>query len=102
ILSCTRAPSSHWRQHMRRFGFTAAFVASLAIVATIANCSSDNHSSNPVSAPSDEPAQLASANLSGGGWSPAVAAAAATNDKVTVCHSGNDKHFVQITVSAQG
>jgi len=87
---------------MRRYGLIASATASLAIAAIIAGCSSDNRSVDPPATPTADTPVLTGASLGGGGWSPAVEAAAATSGKVTVCHSGNGKHFTQIDVSPQG
>lgn len=88
---------------MRRYGLAAAAAFGVAVAAIVVSCSGDNRASDPASVPATEQGSpLGGANLSGGGWTPAVAAAAATNDKVSVCHSGNGKHFTQINVSAQG
>jgi hypothetical protein len=65
----------------------------------VANCSSDGTTSDPLAVP-DDPAFAASLNISGGGWTPAVEAA--SNDRVSVCHSGNGKHFTQLNLPAQG
>ena len=89
---------------MRRFGLTASLVASVAVAALVANCSSDSRTSDPPSAPisNGNGVTLGGPSLVGGGWSPVVEAAAQTVNKVTVCHSGNGVHFTQIDVSAQG
>ena len=87
---------------MRPFGFTVSLVATLAIAAVVVNCSSDNSAANdPLLAPDGGAAQLGNMSfMNGGGWSPTVEAA--SNDKVSVCHSGNGKHWVQLSLSAQG
>ena len=82
---------------MRRFGLTVSVVAGVAIAAIIASCSGGSDS---IAEPGTDLLNVAGLNLNGGGWTPAVEAA--SNDKVTVCHSGNGKHFTQINVSAQG
>ena len=90
---------------MRRFGFTASLAASIAVAAIVVNCSSDTRTGDPPSAPSSigSTSVPGSVSLVGGGWSPAVETDAQTNhgDKVSVCHSGNGNHFVQIDVSTQ-
>ena len=87
---------------MRRFGLATTVGLSLAIAAVVASCSGDNRPSDPMASTTSDALLLDGPSLSGGGWTPTVAAAAAINDKVSVCHSGNGKHFTQINVSAQG
>ena len=84
---------------MRKFGLTLSVAASLAVAAIIASCSSD---SSPISSPDGTGPSATTASLSGGGWTPQVEAAANNEGKVAVCHSGNGKNFVAITVSPQG
>jgi hypothetical protein len=86
---------------MRRFALASTVAAGLVIVAIVASCSGDARSSDPA-APTTDGLSLGGANLSGGGWTPAVAAAASKNDKVLVCHSGSGKHFTEIDVSVEG
>jgi hypothetical protein len=78
----------------------------VVLAAVVAGCSGDSSNpSDPVTPTTNDEVSLTSAKLSGGGWSPTVAAAAAASsngDKVSVCHSGNGKHFTQISVSTQG
>src|SRR5262245_21909112 len=90
-----------WRSCMKGFGFTLSVAASLAMAAIVASCSSD---SSPISSPPPEETGLSptTSSLSGGGWTPQVEAAANKEGKVAVCHSGNGKNFVAITVSPQG
>lgn len=85
---------------MRRFGLTLSVAASLALAAIVASCSSDG--SPPISSPEETTPSPSTANLNGGGWTPQVEAAANTDGKVSVCHSGNGKNWVAITVSPQG
>ena len=86
---------------MRPFGITVSLVATLAIAAVVVNCSSDSVANDPLLAPDGGAAQLGNMSfMNGGGWSPTVEAA--SNDKVSVCHSGNGKHWVQLNLSAQG
>jgi hypothetical protein len=88
---------------MRRYALAVAIAAGLIVGALVVGCSSDTRSSDPVGVSPDGGLSTAGgASLSGGGWTPAVAAAASKNDKVLVCHSGNGKHFVEIDVSVQG
>jgi hypothetical protein len=89
-------------------------MAGLAIGATVLSCSSDasnNGQTDPTSpiGLGTDPITGGPLNLNGGGWNPVVEAAANNNsnnssshNKVVVCHSGNDSHFTQIDVSAQG
>jgi hypothetical protein len=86
---------------MGRAGLTPTIAAALLVATIVASCSGDNGSSDPIT-PSDNGVSPGDVSLSGGGWTPGVATAAAKNDKVSVCHSGNGKHFTQINVSAQG
>lgn len=85
---------------MRPFGFTVSLVATLALAVVVVNCSSDSSANDPLAAPDGGSSLLGNMSFAGGGWSPVIEAA--SNDKVTVCHSGNGKHYVQINVSAQG
>ena len=87
---------------MRRFALASTFAAGVVAAAIVASCSGDARPSDPVAVPTSDGVSIGGPNLSGGGWTPAVASAASTNDKVLVCHSGNGKHFTQIDVSAQG
>jgi hypothetical protein len=84
---------------MRKFGLTLSVAASLAVAAIIASCSSD---SSPIVSPEETDPSAATSSLNGGGWTPQVEAAANNDGKVAVCHSGNGKNFVAITVSPQG
>src|SRR5690348_1504232 len=96
----------HRRYCMRRLGIAGSLVAGLAIGALVLSCSSDgsgNAQSDPIGPTgigADPLAGNGPLNLNGGGWTPVVEAA--SHNKVTVCHSGNGSHFVQINVSAQG
>jgi hypothetical protein len=85
---------------MRPFGFTVSLVATLALAVVVANCSSDVGANDPLAAPDDAGSLLGNMSYAGGGWSPVIEAA--SNDKVSVCHSGNGKHYVQLNLSAQG
>lgn len=102
-----------------RFGVAASLMAGLAIGAVVLSCSSDtnNPSQTDPTVPGigTDPITGGPLNLNGGGWNPVVEAAASNNnssnsgsngnvghDKVVVCHSGNNSHFTQIDVSAQG
>src|SRR5215207_2717373 len=89
---------------MRRFGLTAVLATSVALAAVVASCSSDTSTGEPLgtsaSVPDGGSSQTASASLAGGGWTPAVEAA--SNDQVTVCHTGNGKHYVQLKLNANG
>lgn len=87
---------------MRQLGLASVVVVGLGVGAIVVSCSADNRPSNPVAVPTTDGASPGGASLSGGGWTPAVAAASSTNDKVKVCHSGNGKHFVEIDVSVEG
>lgn len=88
---------------MPRSGLTPTIAAALLIAASVASCSGgDTSSSDPIVAPTDNGVSPGDVSLSGGGWTPGVAIASAKNDKVSVCHSGNGKHFTEINVSAQG
>jgi hypothetical protein len=81
-------------------------VVGAVVGAIVVSCSSDTRLSDPVGVPVNNGVSSAGGpNLSGGGWSPMVAAAAASKGKVEVCHSGNGndgKHFVEIDVSVEG
>lgn len=87
---------------MRRSALASTIVTGLVVTAIVASCSGDARPSDPVAVPTSDGVSIGGPNLSGGGWTPAVASAASTNDKVLVCHSGNGKHFTEIDVSAQG
>jgi len=89
---------------MRRYGLLASIAASLGLAAIVASCASDSQTVDPLASSStDTPVVLAGGpSLNGGGWSPAVEAAANLTGKVTICHSGSGKHFTQINVAAQG
>ena len=84
---------------MSKFRIASSVVATLVAATLLANCASDGSPSDPLIAP-DDPGFVASASISGGGWTPAVEAA--SNDRVGVCHSGNGKHFTQLNLPAQG
>lgn len=86
---------------MRRYALASAVVVGLATLGVVASCSGDNQPSGPVAVSTIDQSSLGGGSLSGGGWTPTVAAAA-SNGKVLVCHSGNGMHFTQINVSAQG
>src|SRR5215472_11540690 len=92
-----------------RLGVVASLMAGLAVGAVVLSCSSDTNNAlqpDPTSPTGlgTDPITGGPVNLNGGGWTPVVEAAAQTtgHNKVTVCHSGNDIHFTQIDVSAQG
>jgi hypothetical protein len=87
---------------MQRYRLASAITVGLVIGAIVASCSGDGSSTDPAPAPTSDALVLGGASLAGGGWTPAVAAAASISDKVLICHSGNGKHFTQINVSAQG
>ena len=87
---------------MRSYGLASAVAFGVVVGAIVASCSGDNRPSDPMASTTSGALALDGPSLSGGGWTPAVAAAAANNDKVSVCHSGNGKHFTEINVSAQG
>jgi len=87
---------------MRRFALASTIAAGLLVTGIVVSCSGDARPSDPVAVPTNNGVSIGGPNLSGGGWTPAVASAASTNDKVEVCHSGNGKHFTDINVSAQG
>jgi hypothetical protein len=86
---------------MRRSVLASTVAAGLVIAAIVASCSGDASSSDPLASTSDG-LSIGGANLSGGGWTPAVEAAASKHNKVQVCHSGSGKHFTEIDVSVQG
>src|SRR5215467_8865449 len=88
---------------MKRSVLASTVAAGLVVVAIVASCSGDARSSDPLAAPpTSDGTSIGGPNLSGGGWTPAVEAAAKKNDKVLGCHSGNGKHFTEIDVSVQG
>lgn len=88
---------------MRRYGFASAIAAGLVVGAIVVSCSGDGRPADPVAIPTSDGVSLGGGgSLSGGGWTPTVAQAASSSDKVDVCHSGNGKHFTQISVSVQG
>jgi hypothetical protein len=88
---------------MRRYGLASAVALGVIIGAIVVSCSGDSRASDPSTAPTiDQSSSVGGSNLNGGGWTPTVAAAASSNDKVLVCHSGNGKHFTEISVSVQG
>ena len=89
-------------KYMKRSVITTAVAAGLVVGALVASCSGDNVASDPVAVPLTDGVAIGGSSLSGGGWTPTVAAAASSSDKVAICHSGNGKHFTQITVSVQG
>src|SRR5262245_47664497 len=81
--SGARSPTRpRWRQHMRKLTFAASVGLSLAVAVVVASCSGDA-ASDLLGAPDDS---ALGAAYSGGGWTPDVATAAATNDKVSICH----------------
>src|ERR1041385_302788 len=92
-----------------RFGVVASLVTGLAVGAVVLSCSSDT-SNNAQTDPTSpiglgtDPITGGPLNLNGGGWTPVVEAGGQTTgpNKVTVFHRGNDSHFTQINVSAQG
>src|SRR5215208_5158618 len=83
---------------MKTARITASLVAAVMVAAIVASCSSDSSAGDPLSA-ADISAAQASIAFAGGGWSPA--AEAASNDKVLVCHSGNGKHYTQLSLPPQ-
>jgi hypothetical protein len=87
---------------MKRHGLASAAAVGLVIGTLVVTCSRDSNSTSPAPGSMVDVLGPGGASLAGGGWTPAVAAAASKSDKVLVCHSGNGKHFTQITVSAQG
>src|SRR5678815_5854190 len=84
---------------MSNLRIVSSLMATLIAAVLFASCSSDNSTNDPLVAP-DDPVLAASLNISGGGWTPAVEAA--SNDRVSVCHSGNGKHFTQLNLPASG
>ena len=83
---------------MRRFGLTASLLTSIGVLALVASCS-DGIPPEPSSSggPLPDAPVLVSGSLSGGGWTPTVVAAAGSG-KVSVCHSGNGKHYTQLSL----
>jgi hypothetical protein len=87
---------------MKRYGLASAVAVGLVVGTLVVSCSGDSNSTSPDPGATVDALGPGGASLAGGGWSPAVAAAASKSDKVLVCHSGNGKHFTQINVSARG
>src|SRR5688572_9538118 len=79
----------------KHHGLTASAVAMLVAASIIMSCSD---ASGPDSASLDP--TLFSGELQGGGWTPSVEAAGRKAGKIDVCHSGNGKKYVHISVSA--
>jgi len=79
----------------RHHGLTASAVALIVAASIVVSCSD---ASGPDSASLDP--TLFSGELQGGGWTPSVEAAGKKAGKIDVCHSGNGKKYVHISVSA--
>ena len=84
---------------MRRIGLTASLLTGIGVLALVASCSDGIPEPSSTEGPLPDAPVLVSGSLSGGGWTPTVFAAAG-DGKVSVCHSGNGKHYTQLSLPA--